>query len=62
MLDKYQMLDEIIIEVNNLVDARGVEKCRLAIDIVQRLAALKNGLAEDDKRLEEEKNVETSIG
>lgn len=62
MIDKFQMIDEIIVEVNNLVDARGVEKCRLAIDIVQRLAALKNGLMEDDKRLEKEKNVENSVG
>ena len=54
MIDKFQMLDELIIEVNNLLDARGVEKCRLGIDIVQRLAALKNGLLEDDKRRSEE--------
>lgn len=62
MFDKYQMIDQIILEVNDLIDAKGIEKCRIGIDIVQRLAALKNGLAEDDKRLEEEKNVETSIG
>jgi hypothetical protein len=54
MIDKFQMIDELIVEVNNLLDARGVEKCRLGLDIVQRLAALKNGLLEDDKRRSDE--------
>ena len=62
MIDKFQMIDEIIVEVNDLIDAKGIEKCRLGLDIVQRLAALKNGLAEDDKRLEEKQHDETETG
>ena len=53
-MDKYQLIDSVIVDLNTLADARGVEKCRLLLDILQRLAALKNGL----KREDEEKNDE----
>lgn len=62
MLDKYEMLDQIIVNVNALLDARGVDKCRLGVDVIQRLAALKAGLMEDDKRMEGEKHAETDPG
>ena len=48
MMDKFGMIDQIIVQVNALLDARGVEKCRLGLDIVQRLAALREGLRKED--------------
>ena len=60
MIDKFQMIDELIVEVNNLVDARGVDKCRLCIDIIQRLSALRNGLEQDDKRREREQDADAA--
>lgn len=60
MYDKFQMIDELIVEVNNLVDARGIDKCKLCIDIIQRLSALRNGLKQDDERREREQDADTS--
>ena len=54
MIDKYEMIDQIIINVDALLDARGAEKCRLALDILQRLAALKQGLAKEDTERSEQ--------
>ena len=48
MIDKYEMIDQIIVNVDALLDARGAEKCRLALDILQRLAALKKGLMDEE--------------
>ena len=47
-MDKYQMLDAIIVIVDKLADARGVERCVLLIDLVKRLDALEKGLKEDE--------------
>ena len=56
-MDKYQLIDSIIVQVDALTDMRGVEKCRTIIDIVGKLAALKSGL-----KNEEQNDVETKGG
>lgn len=53
MFDKYQLIDSIIVQVDALTDMRGVEKCRVIIDIIGKLAALKKGLQDDDVRTKE---------
>ena len=58
MMDKFEMIDLLIIKVNDLLDARGVDKCRLGVDVIQRLCALKAGLTEEDKRRESEAHAE----
>lgn len=52
-MDKYQIIDSIVVQVDELVDMRGVEKCRTVLDIIGKLNALRVGLAEDDKRTED---------
>lgn len=49
MHDKFEMLDGIIVAADKLSDARGVEKCKLIIEIIQRAAALEEGLKKDDE-------------
>ena len=53
MVDKFQLIDSIIVQVDALTDMRGVEKCRVIIDIIGKLAALKKGLQDDDVRTKE---------
>ncbi len=48
MLDKYQLIDSVIVEIDNLTDARGVEKCKIILDAIGKLTALKKGLENDD--------------
>ncbi len=56
MMDKYQMLNEIIAQLDRLADARGAERCAILVDLVQRASALKKGLREEqdaaDARIE----------
>ena len=54
MHDKFEMLDAVIVILDKLADARGAEKCRLILDGVQRLAALKDGLCKEDTAHEAE--------
>lgn len=49
MNDKYEMISAVIVALDNLADARGAEKCRLILEGVQRLAALKEGLKKEDQ-------------
>lgn len=53
MFDKFQLIDSLIVQVDALTDMRGVEKCRVIIDIIGKLAALKKGLQDDDARTKE---------
>ena len=47
-MDKYQMLDEIVLLLDKVADARGIQKCSLLVDITQRIGALKNGLKDEE--------------
>lgn len=46
---KYDILDDIIVRVNNLADARGVDKCALIISIIQNLNELSRLLHEEEE-------------
>lgn len=54
LYDKYQLIDSIIVQVDALADMRGAEKCRTIIDIIQKLAAMKKGL-KDDETIQQQK-------
>lgn len=47
-MDKYQIIDTLITKVDALIDAHGVSRCVMTIDIIQQLNALKNLLGEED--------------
>ena len=47
-MDKYRMLDEIIVLLDRLADARGVDRCLVLVDLVKRVDALKKGLREEE--------------
>ena len=48
MFDKYQLIDSIIVQIDALTDARGVEKCKIILDAIGKLSALKKGMQDDD--------------
>ena len=47
-MDKYQMLDAIIVQLDRLADSRGVERCALLVDLVSRINSLKKGLQDEE--------------
>lgn len=51
-MTKYELIDSITIQVDALVDMRGAEKCRAALEIIGKLSALKEIIANDDKTAE----------
>ena len=48
MIDKYQLIDRMITEVDALADARGAEKCTLIIELIQQLGALRKALKAEE--------------
>ena len=51
-MNKFELLDQIILNMNRLADATGVERCALLVNVVQMLGALKENLTESDKAAE----------
>lgn len=47
-MTKYERIDDILVKLDALVDMRGVEKCRMVIELVSELAELKGQLARED--------------
>ncbi len=47
-MTKYELIDEMVVKLDALVDMRGVEKCRMVIELVSELAELKGQLARED--------------
>lgn len=53
-MDKYQMIDGIIVLLDRVADARGIERCTLLAEIVNRADALKKGMRqEEDAKIKE---------
>ena len=50
MFDKYGFIDAMIVQADRIFDTRGSERAVILIDLIQRMKALKDGLAEDDKK------------
>ena len=44
MKDKFELIDSIITEVDALMEARGIQKAVMGVEIVQKLKALQDGL------------------
>ena len=51
--DKYGLIDSMIVELNGL-EVKGVENMRIVMETIQKLAALRQGLSEEDKRREQD--------
>ena len=47
-MDKYQLIDTIIVQLDAMLDMRGVEKCRCAMDTIGKLTELKKAIQTDD--------------
>lgn len=56
-MDKFDMISRIIIKVDKLMDAKGIEKATLGIEIVQLLNTLSKGLGDEDKAHAAEKKL-----
>lgn len=52
-MNKFELLDQIILYMDRLADAKGVERCALLANVVQMLGALKDNLTESDKAAED---------
>ena len=50
-MDKYELIDSIIAQIDALDGVYGVERCRLIIDMVSKLNALKGGLRSEEAAL-----------
>lgn len=48
LANKFDLLKEIIVKMNGLADARGVDRCAYIVDIVQRLSFLEKVLRDED--------------
>lgn len=48
-MGKYDLITRMITQVDKLVDLRGAEKCRAALELISMLMALEEGLRRDDK-------------
>ena len=54
MFDKYELIDGIVMQMNELMDAHGIHKAVIGIDVVQKLKVLGEGLRDEDKARKEE--------
>ena len=54
MLDKYQLIDSVVMQINELMDAHGIHKAVIGVEAVQKLKALCEGLRDEDKARKEE--------
>jgi len=52
-MDKFEMIDTMIVEADKLIDARGVDKCKGFLNLIQMLSTLRKGLADEDKAHDE---------
>lgn len=48
-LSKYDLIHEAIVHANELADAKGVDKCVLIINIVQKLNTAEGLMRDEDK-------------
>ena len=61
-MDKYQMLDAIIVQLDRLADAKGVERCAILVDLVSRIDSLKKGLrGEEDSHNAKVESLKSQI-
>ena len=56
-MDKMQLIDTIIVQVDAMLDMRGVEKCRCAMDTIGKLTELKKAIQTDDA--EQQRKLDT---
>lgn len=47
-MNKYELIDSLIVQTDALEDARGVTKCRMILEMIDKLSALKTGLKSDE--------------
>jgi len=52
MKSKFNIIDDAIVRVNELVDAKGVDKCVMIINLVQNLNELNRMIREEDAKNE----------
>lgn len=55
-MNKYDLINSIITQVDMLVDMHGAEKCRTVLEIISKLAALADGLKKDETAAQERIN------
>lgn len=54
MFNKYQFIEGIVIQMDKILDQRGVERAATIIDIINKLTALKDGLKKEDEAVDKE--------
>lgn len=56
-MDKVQLIDTIIVQLDAMLDMRGVEKCHCAMDTIGKLTELKKSIQTDDA--EQQRRLDT---
>ena len=56
-MEKYKLIDTIIVQLDAMLDMRGVEKCRCAMDTIGKLSELKKAIQDDDEENRRRVNV-----
>lgn len=52
-INKYQLIDSIVRQANDLAEAHGIQKCAIIVDMVRNLDTLAGMLKDDDGTHEE---------
>lgn len=47
-MDKYGLIDSLIMLIDKAADAHGIERCSALVEVIKRLGALKDGLKDED--------------
>lgn len=50
-MNKYELIDSLIVQIDAVADARGAARCRLVLDMIDKCAALKKGLRTEEDAL-----------
>ena len=61
MFDKYQIIDSIVVQIDKILEQRGITRAATAIEVIQKLNALRKGLEDEEtsmrKELQELRNL-----
>lgn len=49
IFDKYELINELISEIDKIADSRGIQRAALLVSVTQALIKLRDGLKQDEE-------------
>jgi len=49
IFDKYELINELISEIDKIADSRGIQRAALLVSVTQALVKLRDGLKQDEE-------------